>query len=125
MVGAGIAGLSAAWQLAPDADVVLYEADQHFGGHAHTVDLTLDGITHGVDTGFLVFNEATYPQLLKLFSQLQVPTAPSEMSFSVQLPDTGLEWSGCNLDTVFAQRRNLLSPRFLGMLADLLRFNRL
>ena len=125
VVGAGIAGLSAAWQLAPDADVVLYEADQHFGGHAHTVDLTLDGITHGVDTGFLVFNEATYPQLLKLFSQLQVPTAPSEMSFSVQLPDTGLEWSGCNLDTVFAQRRNLLSPRFLGMLADLLRFNRL
>ena len=125
VVGAGIAGLSAAWQLAPDADVVLFEADSHFGGHAHTVDLTLDGVTHGVDTGFLVFNHATYPQLLRLFAQLAVPTAPSEMSFSVQLPDTGLEWSGCNLDTVFAQRRNLLSPRFLGMLADLLRFNRL
>ena len=125
VVGSGIAGLSAAWQLAPDADVVLFEADSHFGGHAHTVDLKLDGVRHGVDTGFLVFNHATYPQLLRLFSQLQVPTAPSEMSFSVQLPDSGLEWSGCNLDTVFAQRRNLLRPSFLRMLADLVRFNRL
>jgi len=125
VVGAGIAGLAAAWQLAPDANVVLFEADSHLGGHAHTVDLTLDGTRHGVDTGFLVFNHATYPQLLRLFQQLRVPTAPSEMSFSVQLPDTGLEWSGSSLDTVFAQRRNLLSPRFLGMLADLLRFNRL
>ena len=125
VVGSGIAGLAAAWQLAPDAELVLFEADSHFGGHAHTVDMTLDGLRHGVDTGFLVFNHATYPQLLRLFDQLAVPTAASEMSFSVQVPAAGLEWGGCNLDSVFAQRRNLLRPRFIGMLADLLRFNRL
>ena len=125
VVGSGIAGLAAAWQLAPDAELVLFEADPHFGGHAHTVDMTLEGVRHGVDTGFLVFNHATYPQLVRLFDQLAVPTAASEMSFSVQVPSAKLEWSGCSLDTVFAQRRNLLRPRFLGMLADLLRFNRL
>ena len=127
VVGAGIAGLSAAWRLAqvPDrCQVTLFEADPRFGGHAHTVDLTLDGVTHGVDTGFLVFNHATYPGLVRLFEQLQVPTAPSDMSFSVQVPATGLEWSGSNLDTVFAQRRNLLRPAFWGLLRELLRFNR-
>ena len=130
VVGSGISGLAAAWSLCDAADVTLLEADSHFGGHAHTVPLTLDGMTHGVDTGFLVFNHRTYPQLVQLFKDLAVPTALSEMSFSVQVPsDTqgpqaGLEWSGCNLDTVFAQRSNLLRPRFWGMLADLLRFNR-
>ncbi|OYV00515.1 MAG: NAD/FAD-binding protein [Burkholderiales bacterium PBB5] len=124
VVGSGISGLAVAWSLRDEADVTLYEADGRFGGHAHTVDLTLDGVTHGVDTGFLVFNNATYPQLIQLFADLQVPTAASDMSFSVQVPEAGLEWSGSNLDTVFAQRRNLLRPRFLGMLADLLRFNR-
>ena len=125
VVGSGISGLAVASQLAGKAKVVLFEADSHFGGHAHTVDLTLDGVTHGVDTGFLVFNYATYPELVKLFADLQVPTAESEMSFSVQVPQIGLEWSGCNLDTVFAQRRNLIRPRFLRMLRDLVRFNRL
>ena len=129
VVGSGIAGLGAAAQLAAHAQVVLFEADSHFGGHAHTVDLTLPGpgglVTHGVDTGFLVFNHATYPQLLKLFNDLAVPTVKSEMSFSVQVPQAGLEWSGCNLDTVFAQRGNLFKPRFLGMLRDLTRFNRI
>ena len=125
VVGSGIAGLAAAHTLATDAEVVLFEADKHFGGHAHTVDLTLDGVSHGVDTGFLVFNHATYPNLVRLFAELKVETAASEMSFSVQVPQIGLEWSGCSLDTVFAQRRNLFKPRFLGMLRDLLRFNRL
>ena len=125
VVGSGIAGLAAAWQLAPDAELVLFEADSHFGGHAHTVDMTVEGIRHGVDTGFLVFNHLTYPQLLRLFDRLAVPTAAAEMSFSVQVPAAGLEWSGCTLDSVFAQRSNLLRPRFLAMLADLLRFNRL
>lgn len=128
VVGSGISGLSAAWQLADAAQVTLFEADGYFGGHAHTVDVTLDGITHGVDTGFLVFNHATYPNLVRLFADLQVEIAASEMSFSVQVPRddgrSGLEWSGCNLDTVFAQRRNLVNPRFLGMLRDLVRFNR-
>ena len=125
VVGSGISGLAAAWHLADAAEVTLYEADSHFGGHAHTVDVTLDGVTHGVDTGFLVFNHATYPNLVRLFADLQVDTAASDMSFSVQVPEANLEWSGCNLDTVFAQRGNLFRPRFLGMLRDLLRFNRL
>ena len=128
VVGSGISGLAAAWHLADHADVVLFEADRHFGGHAHTVDLTLEGVTFGVDTGFLVFNHATYPELVKLFAQLQVDTAASEMSFSVQVPQAdgagALEWSGSNLDTVFAQRSNLFKPRFLRMLRDLVRFNR-
>lgn len=125
VVGSGIAGLSAAWMLRGDGQVTLFEADSHFGGHAHTVDLTLDGVTHGVDTGFLVFNHRTYPGLTALFNDLGVVTAPSEMSFSVQVPASGLEWSGCGLNTVFAQRSNLLRPAFWGMLRDLLRFNRL
>ena len=125
VVGSGIAGLAAASALAMDAELVLFEADSHFGGHAHTVDLTLGGVSFGVDTGFLVFNHATYPNLVRLLADLQVETTASEMSFSVQVPQIGLEWSGCNLDTVFAQRRNLFKPRFLGMLRDLLRFNRL
>jgi uncharacterized protein len=125
VVGSGISGLAAAYALRQQASVTLFEADARFGGHAHTVDVTLDGLTHGVDTGFLVFNHRTYPQLVRLFGELQVDTAASDMSFSVQDPSSGLEWSGCNLNTVFAQRRNLVSPRFLGMLADILRFNRL
>jgi predicted NAD/FAD-binding protein len=128
VVGAGIAGLSCAWRLSrAGLDVTLLEADNYFGGHSHTVDVTLNGITHGVDTGFLVFNPRTYPNLVRLFDALQVDTVVADMSFSVQAPLAGgrrLEWSGGNLDTVFAQRANLLHPRFLGMLRDILRFNR-
>jgi predicted NAD/FAD-binding protein len=130
IIGSGISGLAVAWHLSArrDTEVTLYEASDHFGGHAHTVDVCLPDasgqpVTHGVDTGFLVFNERTYPQLLALFRELGVQAAPSEMSFSVQAG--AMEWSGNNLNTVFAQRRNLLRPRFLGMLADLVRFNRL
>ena len=123
VVGSGIAGLGAARALAPQARVTLFESGTHFGGHAHTVALSLDGISHGVDTGFLVFNDHTYPNLIRLFAELGVDTAPSEMSFSVQAG--GLEWSGSNLDSVFAQRANLLRPSFWGMLSDLMRFNRL
>ena len=125
VVGSGISGLSVAWSLAEEAEVTLYEAGTHFGGHSHTVDVTLEGITHGVDTGFLVFNHRTYPLLRRLFEELGVPTAASDMSFSVQHRASGLEWSGSDLNTVFAQRRNLLRPAFIGMLRDILRFNRL
>jgi predicted NAD/FAD-binding protein len=139
VVGAGIAGLGAAYALslgsaAERAEVVLFEADHHFGGHAHTVDVTLPGahgpVSHGVDTGFLVCNHRTYPQLLKLFAELEVETAASDMSFSVQAADAlgagrALEWSGSDLGSLFAQRDNLLRPRFWAMLADILRFNRL
>jgi predicted NAD/FAD-binding protein len=132
VVGSGIAGLGAAHRLAPHCDVTVFEADARLGGHAHTVDVTLPGpggdITHGVDTGFLVFNERTYPRLIALFAELGVAVAKSEMTFSVQAPradGSRLEWSGTNLNTVFADRSNLLRPRFHGMLMDLLRFNRL
>ncbi len=125
VVGSGISGLAVARALAPSSQLTLFEAGTHFGGHSHTVDVRMHGVRHGVDTGFLVFNHRTYPQLVKLFEALDVPTAPSEMSFSVQVPQQGIEWSGCDLNTVFAQRSNLLRPRFLGMLAQILRFNTL
>ncbi len=139
VVGAGIAGLAAAYRLSRDlagrdAEVVLFEAGSHFGGHANTVDVTLPGahgpVTHGVDTGFLVFNHRTYPQLKALFAELYVDTALSEMSFSVQAADAlgagrPLEWSGSDLGSVFAQRGNLLRPRFWGLLREILRFNQL
>ena len=123
VVGSGIAGLAAARGLAAHAAVTLFEAADHFGGHTHTVDVEIGGRSFGVDTGFLVFNERTYPHLIRLFADLDVATAPSEMSFSVQVPSTGLEWSGSDLNGVFAQRGNLLRPAFWLMLADILRFN--
>jgi predicted NAD/FAD-binding protein len=133
IVGSGIAGLAAAHTLRGLADITLYEAGGHFGGHTHTVDVNLPdayGVptTFGVDTGFLVLNERTYPNLLALLGALEVPTAKSDMSFSVKVPGAGpqggaLEWSGSDLSSVFAQRRNLANPRFLRMLADIVRFN--
>ena len=133
IVGSGISGLAVAHQLAGQAEITLFETGDYFGGHTHTVDITLPTplgpVTHGVDTGFLVFNERTYPNLINLLAQLEVPTAKSDMSFSVQVPATdgrtALEWSGSSLGTVFAQRSNLVNPRFWGMLRDLLRFNKL
>lgn len=128
VIGSGIAGLGVAHALAGVAEITLFEAGRHFGGHAHTVDLELQGLRHGVDTGFLVFNERTYPQLIRLFDELQVESAPSEMSFSVQVAAEdgrdALEWSGASVDALFAQRANLLRPGFWRLLKDLARFNR-
>ena len=133
IVGSGISGLAVAHTLKGQADITVFEAGDYFGGHTHTVDVTLPTpqgqVTHGVDTGFLVFNERTYPNLIQLFADLQVETTPSDMSFSVKVPGAlggqALEWSGTDLNTVFAQRRNLVNPRFWRMLADVLRFNAL
>ena len=132
VIGAGISGLSCAWRLhgagggvAPN--VTVYEANDYIGGHTHTVDATVDGVTHPVDTGFLVFNHRTYPRLVSLFETLGVETTASEMTFSVHVDRAGrqaLEWAGTDLNSVFVQRRNVADPRFLRMLADLLRFNR-
>lgn len=127
VVGAGISGLSCAYRLSQAGHAVtLYEANDYFGGHTHTVDVTLDGHTYGVDTGFLVFNHKTYPNLVALFDELDIKTVATDMSFSVKLPlgARTLEWAGGNLDAVFAQRRNAISPRFLRMLRDILRFNK-
>ncbi|MBP7992007.1 MAG: NAD(P)-binding protein, partial [Rhodocyclaceae bacterium] len=124
IIGSGISGLGAAYLLSDHHDVTVFEADGRLGGHSNTVDVTVDGQTFGVDTGFLVFNERTYPKLCRLFGHLQVPVVQSEMSFSVQIGKPDLEWAGTDLSTVFAQRRNLLSPTFWSMLLDALRFNR-
>ena len=125
VVGSGIAGLAAAHGLSHRGRVTLFEAGDWFGGHANTVDVELEGKSHGVDTGFLVYNERTYPALIGLFAELGVATAPSDMSFSVRVPGADLEWSGSSLDTVFAQRRNLVRPAFWGMLGEVVRFNRI
>ncbi len=131
IIGSGITGLGAAHALNADADITLFEAGTYFGGHAHTVDINLPtahGIrTLAIDTGFLVYNERTYPHLIALLEQLGIHTSVTDMSFSVQARDAKrrLEWSGANLNTVFAQRSNLLRPRFLNMLLDVLRLNKL
>lgn len=124
VVGGGISGLACAWLLAPRHRVTLFEANRYLGGHTNTVDVTAEGTTHPVDTGFLVFNDRTYPNLVRLFERLGVRSAPSDMSFSVRIGAGELEWAGSNLATVFAQPRNLVSPSFLRMLRDLVRFNR-
>ncbi|WP_300558388.1 FAD-dependent oxidoreductase [Limnohabitans sp. Rim8] len=133
IVGSGISGLAVAHTLKDQADITVFEAGDYFGGHTHTVDITLPTpqgtVTHGVDTGFLVFNERTYPNLINLFAELNVETAPSDMSFSVKVPGAlngkTLEWSGTDLNSVFAQRSNLVNPRFWRMLLDVVRFNAL
>jgi predicted NAD/FAD-binding protein len=133
IVGSGISGLAVAHTLKDHADITVFEAGDYFGGHTHTVDITLPTpkgpVTHGVDTGFLVFNERTYPNLINLFAELNVETVPSDMSFSVKVPGAlngkPLEWSGTDLNSVFAQRGNLVNPRFWRMLLDVMRFNAL
>ncbi len=124
VIGSGISGLSVAWLLSAQHQVTLFEADNRLGGHTNTVDVTLEGITHPVDTGFLVFNDRTYPNLVQLFELLGVRSAASDMSFSFRMENTGMEWAGTNLASVFAQKRNLLRPDFLRMVKDIMRFNR-
>jgi predicted NAD/FAD-binding protein len=123
VVGAGIAGLASAYLLSRHHRVTLFEAAGYLGGHTNTVDVELDGLRHPVDTGFLVFNDRTYPNLVALFDELGVRAHRTDMSFSVSLDGGRLEWAGTNINTVFAQRRNAISPAFLGMLRDILRFN--
>lgn len=124
VVGAGISGLASAWLLGRQHDVTLFEAGSYLGGHTNTVDVTLEGRTHPVDTGFLVFNDKTYPNLIALFQHLDVASVQTEMSFAVSLQQPDLEWAGSTLGTVFGQKRNLLRPAFWRMLSDILRFNR-
>jgi predicted NAD/FAD-binding protein len=124
VIGSGIAGLSCGWLLSDRYQVTLFEAGDYFGGHSNTVDVTLEGMTHPVDTGFLVHNDLTYPNLVQLFAALGVAVHATDMSFGVSIEAPDIEWAGTSLDTVFAQRKNVLRPRFLSMLRDILRFNR-
>ncbi len=124
IVGTGISGLSAAWLLSRRHDVTVYESSERIGGHSNTVLASVDGRSIPVDTGFIVFNRLTYPNLTALFELLEVPTERSDMSFAASLDDGNLEYSGTGLCGLFAQRRNLFRPRFWSMLADLVRFYR-
>nr|WP_315249647.1 FAD-dependent oxidoreductase [uncultured Duganella sp.] len=123
VIGAGISGLATAYFLQRRHDVVLFEAGDYLGGHANTVDILVEGKPCAVDTGFLVYNEKTYPNLIALLDELGVESIASDMSFAVSMDDGALEWAGSNLDTVFAQRRRIASPSFLRMLRDILHFN--
>lgn len=123
IVGGGVAGLTAAHRLGSRHEVTIFEASHYLGGHAHTVDVQVDGQTHAVDTGFMVFNDWTYPHFIELIDELGIASRPTEMGFSVQCERSGLEYSGASLSTLFAQRRNFIRPRFHRMLFDILRFN--
>jgi predicted NAD/FAD-binding protein len=128
VIGAGISGLGAAWALARHHDVTVFEANAAPGGHANTIDIDYTGRQIAVDTGFIVFNDWNYPNLTRLFAHLDVPAIKSDMSFAVSVGQGdsrgALEWSGNNLATLFAQKRNLLRPGFHRMWRDILRFNR-
>lgn len=138
IIGAGISGLGCAYALRrePNIELTIYEGGDHIGGHSNTVDFKYEHagekFSYGVDTGFLVFNRKTYPRLVRLFEEIQVPIAPSEMSFSVSIDDSEknashpkLEWAGNDINSLFGQRSNLLSLSFWRMVYDILRFNRL
>lgn len=124
VVGSGISGLSAAWLLSQRHQVTLFEAAERIGGHSNTVEFSSSSGPVAVDTGFIVYNETTYPNLTALFRALNVETAPSNMSFAVSLGEGAFEYSGGNGLGLFAQKSNLLNPRFWSMIRDLLRFYR-
>ena len=124
VVGSGIAGMASAWLLSRKHDVTLFEAGNHFGGHTHTHDVVQQGQNYRIDSGFIVHNPAHYPLLTRLFDQIGVQSQPTTMSFSVHNEASGLEYNASTLNSLFCQRRNLCSPRFIRMVRDLTRFYR-
>jgi predicted NAD/FAD-binding protein len=124
IIGSGIAGNTLAYHLYQQHDITVFEANEHIGGHTHTHDIALFGQHYQVDTGFIVFNDRTYPNFIQLLDELKVDWQPSDMSFSVRDEVTGLEYNGTTLNSLFAQRSNLLKPSFYRMIRDILRFNK-
>lgn len=126
VIGSGISGMAAAWYLTQQGgvDLLLYEAGPRLGGHTATISFEHEGEQLAIDTGFIVFNDRTYPNFIALLNTLGVASRDTRMSFAVSDAVSGVEYAGSNLDTLFAQRRNLFSPRFLRMVRDILRFNR-
>ena len=124
IVGTGIAGNVAAHYLNKDHDICVFESADYVGGHTHTHRIEIDNETHNIDTGFIVFNERTYPNFIRLLRELNVDYQNSDMSFSVQCENTGLEYNGSTLNQLFAQRRNFFRPSFYRMIKDILRFNK-
>ncbi|MEJ2764876.1 FAD-dependent oxidoreductase [Photobacterium sp. MCCC 1A19761] len=125
IIGSGISGLTCAWHLHRQHDITVYEANAYIGGHTATVDVSVPSGDYAIDTGFIVFNDRTYPRFEALLAELGITGLPTEMSFSVQNDEHGLEYNGHNLASMFAQKRNLLNPRFYRFIADILRFNKL
>ncbi|HVN47150.1 MAG TPA: FAD-dependent oxidoreductase [Steroidobacteraceae bacterium] len=124
VIGSGVAGCLAAYRLAPQHEVTVFEAQARPGGHVHTHDLERDGRRYRIDSGFIVFNGRTYPRFCALLAELGIASQPSSMSFSVRDSRSGLEYNGSSVNALFAQRRNLLRPAFWRMLRDIMRFNR-
>jgi predicted NAD/FAD-binding protein len=124
VIGSGISGMVAAYRLCRDHDVTVFESAGHVGGHTHTVDVEAGGRTYAIDTGFIVYNDWTYPNFVELLRELDVPWQTSDMSFSVRCEKSGLEYNGTSINALFAQRKNLVRPAFLRMVRDILRFNR-
>lgn len=124
IIGTGISSMTAAWLLHKDHELTVFEADNRVGGHTNTVKADLDGQTWNVDTGFIVFNDRTYPNFIRLIDLLGVSWKPSNMSFGVRCDRSGLEWASMNLNALFTRRSSLLNPFFYRMVADILRFNR-
>ena len=125
IIGSGISGLTSAYLLSKKHNVTVFEKNDYIGGHTATVDIEKDGIPYAIDTGFIVFNDKTYPNYLALLDEIGIGKKATEMSFSVHNCHTGLEYNGHNLNTLFAQRRNLLNPKFWLLVKDILRFNKL
>jgi predicted NAD/FAD-binding protein len=124
VIGSGISGMVAAHHLSRRHEVTVYESGAYIGGHTHTVDVEREGRQFAIDTGFIVYNDWTYPNFVALMQELKVPWQPSDMSFSVRCDKSGLEYNGTSLNSLFSQRSNLIRPSFLRMVADILRFNR-
>ncbi|MEM9943942.1 MAG: FAD-dependent oxidoreductase, partial [Planctomycetota bacterium] len=125
IIGSGISGLTAGYHLHKHHDVTVFEAGHYIGGHTNTIDVEESGKTIAVDTGFIVFNDRTYPNFIRMMDDLGVDSQPTRMSFSVRCERTGLEYRGADLDGLFAQRSNLFSPKYLRLLWDITRFNRI